>query len=57
MRESADQNNSEYGHFSCSDGVLVITTKQLHSTQPKLKFCASSIPARGVSEIYDGENF
>ena len=57
MRESADQNNSEYGHFSCSDGALVITTKQLHSTQPKLKFCESPIPARGVSEIYDGENF
>ena len=57
MRESAHQNNSEYGHVSRSDGVLVITTKELHSTQPKLKFCASSIPARGVSEIYDGENF
>ena len=29
---------------------------QLHSTKPELKFCASSNPARGVSEIRNGED-
>ena len=37
-------------------GVVVITTAQLHSTKPKLRFCAGSNPARGVSEIRDGED-
>ena len=37
-------------------GVVVITTVQLHSTKPELRFCTSSNPARGVSEIRDGED-
>ena len=37
-------------------GVVVITTAQLHSTKPELKFCAGSNPARGVSEIRNGED-
>ena len=37
-------------------GVVVITTAQLHSTKPELRFCADSNPARGVSEIRDGED-
>ena len=37
-------------------GVVVITTTQLHSTKPELGFCAGSNPARGVSEIHDGED-
>ena len=37
--------------------LLVITTAQLHSTEPELKFCAGSNPARGVSEIRDSEDF
>ena len=37
-------------------GVVVVTTAQLHSTKPELRFCADSNPARGVSEIHDGEN-
>ena len=37
-------------------GVVVITTAQLHSTKPGLRFCAGSNPARGVSEIRDGED-
>ena len=37
-------------------GVVVITTAQLHSTKPELRFCAGSNPARGVSEICDGED-
>ena len=37
-------------------GVVVITTAQLHSTKPELKFCSGSNPARGVSEIWDGED-
>ena len=36
--------------------VVVITTAQLHSTKPELRFCAGSNPARGVSEIRDGED-
>ena len=35
-------------------GVVVITTAQLHSVKPELRFCAGSHPARGVSEIRDG---
>ena len=48
--------------FCCSNvpkwrrGVVVITTAQLHSTNPKLRLCAGSNPARDVSEIRDGEN-
>ena len=37
-------------------GVVVITTAQLHSTKPELRFHAGSNPARGVSEIRDGED-
>ena len=44
------------GNNECCRGVVVITTAQLHSTQPELKFCAGSNPARGVSEIHDGED-
>ena len=29
-------------------GVVVITTAQLHSTKPELRFCAGSNPARGM---------
>ena len=36
--------------------VVVITTGQLHSTKPELRFCAGSNPARNVSEICDGED-
>ena len=36
-------------------GVVVITTVQLHSVKPELKFCARSNPARRVLEIRDGE--
>ena len=36
---------------------MVITTAQLHSTKPELRFCAGSTPARGVSEIRDGVYF
>ena len=37
-------------------GVVVIPTAQFHLTKPQLRFCASSNPARGVSEIRDGED-
>ena len=37
-------------------GVVVIATVRLHSTKPELRFCAGSNPARGVSEICDGEH-
>ena len=42
------------GMWCC--GVVVITTAQLHSTKPELRFCAGSNPAHGVSEIRDGED-
>ena len=48
-----------YVNENCSEhhrGVVVITTTQLHSTKPELKFCAGSYPVRGVSEISDGED-
>ena len=37
-------------------GVVVITTAQLHSTKPELRFCAGSKPACGALEICDGKN-
>ena len=37
-------------------GVVVITTAQLHSMKPELRFCAGSDPAPSMSEIRDGEN-
>ena len=37
-------------------GVVVITTGQLHSTKPELRFCVGSNSARSVSEIPDGED-
>ena len=37
-------------------GIVVITTAQLLSTKSELRFCASSNPASGVSEIRDGED-
>ena len=37
-------------------GVVFITTAELHSTKPELRFCAGSNPACGMSEIYGGEN-
>ena len=36
--------------------VVVISTIQLHSTKPELRFCAGSNPAHEVSQIRDGEN-
>ena len=42
--------------FSWRRGVVVITTAQLHSTKPELRFCTGSNPACGVSEIRDGED-
>ena len=37
-------------------GVVVITTAQLHSTKPELRFRAGSNPAHGMSGIRDGED-
>ena len=39
-----------------SGGVVVITAAQLHSTKPELRFWAGTNPARGMSEIGDGED-
>ena len=36
-------------------GVVVITTDQLYSTNPGLRFCIGLNPARGVWEIRDGD--
>ena len=37
-------------------GVGVITTAQLHSTKPEIRFCADSNPVRGMSGFRDGED-
>ena len=37
-------------------GIVVITTGQLHSAKPELRFCAGSNPTRGVLEIRDDED-
>ena len=37
-------------------GVVVITTAQLHSTKPELRFYAGSYPACSMSEIRNGED-
>ena len=37
-------------------GVMVITTAQLHSSKPKLRFCAGSNPDRNMSKICDDED-
>ena len=44
-------------HHRRSRCLVVITTAQFYLTKPKVRFCASSNPARGVSEIRDGEDF
>ena len=36
-------------------GVVVITTAELHSTKPELRFCAGSNPVHGMLEIRNGE--
>ena len=33
-----------------------VTTAQLHSTKPELRFCTGSNSARSMSEIHDGED-
>ena len=43
--------------FILVHGVVVITTAQLHSTKPELRFCAGSNTAHAVSEIHDSEDF
>ena len=37
-------------------GVVVMTTAQLHSAKLELRTCTGLNPARGVSEICDGED-
>ena len=37
-------------------GVVVITTEELHSAIPELRFCAGSSPAHDVFKIHDGED-
>ena len=37
-------------------GVVVMSTAQLHSIKPELRFCAGSNPAHGASDICDGED-
>ena len=66
IMENMDQSNSKYKTFSrnmklswsCRVALWCsITTAQLHSTKPEVRFCVGSNPARGVSEIRDGEDF
>ena len=50
--KSIDIRNAVFSRLNRSE---VITTAQLHSTKPECRFCTGSNPARGVSEIRDGE--
>ena len=43
------------GILSVFRDVVVITTAQLHSTKPEIRFCVGSNTALDVSEICDGE--
>ena len=43
-------------HAFSSRGVVVITSTQLHSTKPSLRFCAASNPPRAVSDIRHGDD-
>ena len=38
-------------------GVVIITTAQLHSIKPELRFCTGSNPACEMLEVRDGEDF
>ena len=42
--------------FQTLSDVEVVTTAQLYSAKPEPRFCAGSNPARGVSEIPNGED-
>ena len=37
-------------------GVVVITAAQFNSSKPEIRLCTGLNPARGVSEIRDGED-
>ena len=55
--KTCDAMITETESLCCKEGgVVVIATAQLHSTKPELRFWAGSDPARGVSEIRDGED-
>ena len=45
-----------YSDCNSRISVFRITTTQLHSTNPELKFCASSIPVHGMLDICDNKN-
>ena len=55
-------NNTEFhGTFlvkfhGCSVASCCITTAQLRSTKPEIRFCAGSNPAPGVSKIRHGDD-
>ena len=45
-----------FGPCEWRRGVVFITAAQLYSIKPELTFYTGSNPARGVSEIRDGED-
>ena len=51
-----DTSGSEEYPYQCRCGILVITTAQLQSTKPELRFCTDSNPAHSMSEIGDSED-
>ena len=51
-----DVNSTVFHETQWRRGVVVITTAQLHPSKPEPRLCAGSNPARGVSEIRDGED-
>ena len=46
-----------YGRYKdIRRGIVIVTTSQLNSTKPELKFCTGSNSDCGLWEIQDGEN-
>ena len=42
--------------YSVSMSLVVVTTAHLNSTKPELRLCSCLYPARGASEMRDGED-
>ena len=48
LRKDDTQICEAFQVFLWRRGVVVITTAELHSTNPEFRFCAGSNPARGM---------
>ena len=53
--DGTPHSTNDFQKLSCR-GVVVITTAQLHSTKPELRFCTGSNLAHGELKIYNDED-